>query len=178
MIVKQDYPASHAVMTLEDGETLQHHVLIAGVQHVASDLAGFWNVDLELLPDVMNANRDMLTSLGFVHAGTVSTNNVMYVRLRKGLRHSGDGGQATTDHVLHPNPSPASAEEIAAVELVSRLCTDGVEAKAAKLKADSTLTFDKPEPTSVPTFVERQNAADQSRIQSEIDKLMKKPEAA
>ena len=179
MQLERDYPASHATVRLEAGEPLLKHVLQTIIGYLIADPAGFWNADLEILPDVLNANRDMLDAMGFVHAGTVSTNNLTLIRLRKPLRRSNDGGQAVSpDHVLHPNPSPASAEELAARELVSRITTDGVEAKAAKIKADATLRFDKSEATSVPTFIERQNAVDISRIQLDIDRLSRRPESA
>lgn len=151
MKIRKDYPASHAVMTLEDGETLQRHVLLTGIQHVASDLAGFWNIDIELTPDAANQNRDMLHDLGFVNAGTLSTQTATLLRLRKPLRRSGDGGETecqSPSALAIPAPTlPVSDIEQAAVELVSRLNTDGVEAKAAKLKADAALMFDRPDST-------------------------------
>ena len=181
MRIKKDYAASHAVITLEPGENLLRHVLLTSIQHVASDLAGFWNIDLELLPDAVTQNQDMLRDLGFVHAGTLTTGTATLIRLRKGLRRSGDGGETVgvTDHVMRPNPHPPSAEEQNAVALASRLNTDGVELRAAKLKADAALMFDKNiDPTPSVTFLERANTKELEGIQREIDRLQRKPETA
>jgi hypothetical protein len=176
MRIKRDYAASHAVMVLEAGGKLQQHVIIAGVQHVVSDLAGFFNVDVEIPAEIASENRDMLTSIGFVHAGTLSTNNQTFVRLRKPLRRSSDGGHVTADHVLHPNPSPVSDAEFTGRQLAAKISTEGSENRAARIKADATM-FDRPEPTlAAPTFVERANAAERSRIQAEIARLQQKPE--
>jgi hypothetical protein len=75
-----------------------------------------------------------------------------------------------------PVVPPSEAERLACERMAS-ISTEGCEekAKAAKLKA--TLLFDKSEPTEVPEFVRRQNAAEQSSIQSEIARLQQKPEA-
>jgi hypothetical protein len=53
-----------------------------------------------------------------------------------------------------------------------RLSTDGAEARAAKLKADATLMFDKKsEPTPVPEFVARRNAVETSDLEARIADL-------
>ena len=65
-----------------------------------------------------------------------------------------------------------SAEEKSAVALMAQISTDGVEARAKKLKDAATLAGLPTEPTEVPQFVERQNAAERSRIQAEIDALL------
>ena len=79
-----------------------------------------------------------------------------------------------SEELAVPRPViPPSDAEREACERLATISTDGCEekAKAAKLKA--TLTFDKPEPTPVPTFLERANATEQSRIRAEIDRLRK-----
>jgi hypothetical protein len=78
-------------------------------------------------------------------------------------------------------PAPViepSAEEKSAVALMAQISTDGVEARAARLKAEATLSGLTTEPTPVPIFVMRKNEADVERLQFEIDRLTKKPEVA
>jgi hypothetical protein len=78
-------------------------------------------------------------------------------------------------------PAPViepSAEEKSAVALMAQISTDGVEARAARLKAEATLPGPTTEPTPVPIFVMRKNEADVERLQFEIDRLAKKPEVA
>jgi len=68
---------------------------------------------------------------------------------------------------------PPSDAEREACERMATINVDGCEDKAAKLKERARLTFDKLEPTPpAPTFVERQNAVERSRIQAEIDALL------
>jgi hypothetical protein len=67
---------------------------------------------------------------------------------------------------------PPSDVEREACERMATITIDGCEEKAKVVKLKATLTFDKPEPTEVPTFVVRQNAAERSRIQAEIDALL------
>jgi hypothetical protein len=77
-----------------------------------------------------------------------------------------------SEGVLRPTPRPVSDEEQRAVELMVQISTDGVEARAARLKADASLSTLTSEPTPVPTFVMRKNTAERSRIQAEIDALL------
>jgi hypothetical protein len=56
------------------------------------------------------------------------------------------------------------------------MTADGSEEKAAQIKAKATLMFDESEPTPVPEFVARQNAAEQLKLAAQIDALQKRSE--
>ncbi len=66
-----------------------------------------------------------------------------------------------------------SDEEKSAVALMAQISTDGAEARAARLKADATLSTLTTGPTEVPTFVMRKNEAEVERLQAEIDALQR-----
>ena len=70
-----------------------------------------------------------------------------------------------------------SAEEKAAVALMAQISTDGVEARAKKLKEASTLAFDKPEPIEVPAFVARKIGAETTDLEAQIEALQKRSPA-
>jgi hypothetical protein len=72
---------------------------------------------------------------------------------------------------------PSDEEKRAIAELMPRLSTGGAEARAAKLKADATLMFDKKiEPTVIPEFIRRSIEQSKQRLDAEIDQMTKKPE--
>jgi hypothetical protein len=76
-------------------------------------------------------------------------------------------------------PSPViepSAEEKSAVALMAQISTDGVEARAKKLKEAAMLSGLPTEPTEVPEFVTRKVQADRERIEAEIDQVQRKTE--
>ena len=79
-----------------------------------------------------------------------------------------------SEELAVPRPVvPPSDVEREACERMATITIDGCEDQAAKLKERAMLMFDKPEPTPTPpTFVVRQNAAERSRIQAEIDALL------
>lgn len=78
-----------------------------------------------------------------------------------------------SEGVLRPTPRPVSDEEQRAVALMSTMSTDACEERAARLKADATLSTLTSEPTPVPTFLERRNAAEQAELHAAIDALRK-----
>lgn len=70
---------------------------------------------------------------------------------------------------------PPSDVEKQAVELMSKLSVEGCEDKAAKLKADATLMFDKKnEPTEVPEFVRRSVEQKQAQLEAQNAMLKKR----
>ena len=71
--------------------------------------------------------------------------------------------------VPRPVIAPSDAER-EAVELMSRISTEGCGEKAAKLKENATLSLPT-EPTPVPEFVTRKVQADRERIEAEIATL-------
>ena len=77
-----------------------------------------------------------------------------------------------------PGPviEPSDVER-AAVALMAQIGTDGVEARAKKLKEASTLAFDKPEPIEVPAFVARKIDAETTDLEAQIDALQKRSPA-
>ncbi len=80
-----------------------------------------------------------------------------------------------SEGVLRPTPRPVSDEEQQAVALMAQISTDGAEARAARLKADATLSTLTSEPTpAAPTFLVRANAAEQEKIQAELRTLLRK----
>jgi hypothetical protein len=71
-----------------------------------------------------------------------------------------------------PRPvMPPSDVEREACDRLAQMTADGVEAKAAQIKAKATLTFDKSEPTEIPEFIARQNAAERLKLTAQIDAL-------
>lgn len=75
--------------------------------------------------------------------------------------------------VPRPVVSPSEAERIACERMAS-ISTEGCEEKAKTAKLKATLMFDKLEPTLVPEFVARQNAAEQLKLAVQIDVLQKR----
>jgi hypothetical protein len=71
---------------------------------------------------------------------------------------------------------PPSDVEREACERLAGMTADGSEVAAAKIKRKATLTFDKSEPTLVPEFIARQNAAEQLKLAAQIDALQKRSE--
>jgi len=70
---------------------------------------------------------------------------------------------------------PPSDVEKQAVELMAKLSVKGCEDKAAKLKADATLMFDKEnEPTEVLEFVRRSVEQEQAKLEAQIAALKKR----
>jgi hypothetical protein len=124
MKIRIDYSASRAVLSLDDGEVLQEHVLDKCVRYVASDVANIWNVDLEITPATANNNIDLLRKLGFLQAGSSSTARQIVVIWRRALRRSGDGGdQRLIDpNLAVPGPvlAPSNEEQRAVRELFAK----------------------------------------------------------
>lgn len=74
-------------------------------------------------------------------------------------------------------PAPViepSAEEKSAVALMAQISTDGVEARAARLKADATLSTLTSEPTPVPTFIMRTNEVEVEKLRAEISVMQRR----
>lgn len=71
----------------------------------------------------------------------------------------------------------SDAEQNALKELMPKLNTEGCEARAAVIKAKAEMMFDKVETTEVPpTFLERQNAEEVKRLESQIASLREQGE--
>lgn len=72
--------------------------------------------------------------------------------------------------VPRPVIAPSDVER-EACERLATISTDGVEARAKKLKEAATLSGLPTEPTEVPEFIRRSNASQQLKIQQTIDEL-------
>jgi hypothetical protein len=77
-------------LTLAAGEDLQGEILQRCVNHVTADPAALWNIELQITPEVMNANVGLLRENGFEPAGNLSFDTKTLLRFRKRLRRSGD----------------------------------------------------------------------------------------
>lgn len=142
MLLKKDYCAMVAEVTLEKDEELDFVGLDAAVNHVAEDMAGFWSVTLVLDARAMNRSIEALQSRAFSISGTEYIDGRILVRMKKNLRSSGDGGGWPSDPNLavtanHPGQT---REEIAAHEttreIISRdFSDDAVARKVAQIQS-------------------------------------------
>jgi hypothetical protein len=77
--------------------------------------------------------------------------------------------------VPYPVLPVSDVEKQAIDELMPKLDSTKCEEKAAKLKADATLMFDKKiEPTEVPEFVRRSVEREQAQLEAQIAALKKR----
>src|ERR1700735_2061709 len=117
MILKLDNGTMLATVTLDKGEELDIPGLDVLLQMVTLDPVGFWNVDLVLESRALNYCIDAVMQRGFAPAGNLSIDNTIFMKVRKSLRRSGDGGGRLADPNLavaayHPG---ASAQELEAM---------------------------------------------------------------
>ena len=137
--------ANHATLTLDDGEALQQHALELAVRKIATETA-VWSVALESPTPVSDTDTALLRDIGFVVAGTTSTQSRTSIVWQKAIRRSGDGGGR--GDLIDPNlavPAPVMAptnEETRAVttlheDLNKRFSPDAIERRVAALENDA-----------------------------------------
>ena len=124
--------ANEKIASLEPGETLQEHVLTAAIDNSRIDQS-CWNLYLLLPPQLWNLNHDMLRNHGFDVAGTVTTDNVTYLRLKKSIRTS--GGSQILELALPTPKVPPSDHERAAIALIeAKYSPEAIEARVRALQ--------------------------------------------
>lgn len=109
-------------VTPEDGETIEA-VATLSLSRAEQDIA-VWNVVIVLPVIEWAKSRIALQNLGYLPAGNKSIDNTTFVKLRRSIRRSGDGGtESVNDRDLAVNPPvlPTTAAENSAIaELLNR----------------------------------------------------------
>ena len=121
--MKFEYVSQNEVeVTPEDGENVETVAKLA-LSRAEQDIF-VWNVVIVLPVSEWAKSRVTLQSLGYMPAGNKSVDNTMFVRLRRAIRRSGDGGtESVNDRDLAVNPPvlpPTATERAAIAELLNR----------------------------------------------------------
>ncbi len=120
--MKLDKDNSRMIARLDDGEIPQEHLLRATIQK--ADESQCWSLDVVIDPNLANEYRDMLYTLGFTIAGSESKDARTFLKLRHGIRTSGETGSETFGELAIPAPCLASSDaEQAALDLTRQRIT-------------------------------------------------------